>query len=183
MKQTLFVVFAFLISISFSTIPVYSHGGRTDANGGHNDRKRGGYHYHNKKTPSSKKRTYKAPSSNTKSYSKKTSTQDYDSPQYKNVSNYFRHSNENVGAFDCNLKKYKRNVSAKTKRYIIERDGGSCVICGSTYKLEVDHRRALMNGGNNSYANLATLCDDCHNDKTRMDNSIRRKRNKMCKGK
>jgi len=27
-----------------------SHSGRTDANGGHHNRKTGGYHYHNKKT-------------------------------------------------------------------------------------------------------------------------------------
>lgn len=173
---------SFLISISFLCLPVHPHGGRTDSNGGHYNKQTGEYHYHNKKTskPPTKKRTYSTPSSKTKSYSPKPNTQNYDRPQYKNISNYFRHSNENVGAFDCNLRKYKRNVSAKTKRLIIERDGGSCLICCSTYQLEVDHRRALMNGGNNSISNLATLCDDCHKDKTRMDSSLRRKRQKMC---
>lgn len=166
-------VFIFIL-IAFFSLSVYPHSGRTDSNGGHYNRKTGVYHYHNKKT-------YSTPSSKTKTYSSKPSNQDYDSPQYNNVSNYFRYSNENVGAFDCNLRIYKRNISAKTKRLVKERDGGSCLICGSTYKLEVDHRRALMNGGNNSMSNLATLCDDCHKDKTRMDNSLRRKRKKICK--
>ncbi len=36
-----------------STVPVYSHGGGLDANGGHHDRKAGTYHYHRRKsTPS-----------------------------------------------------------------------------------------------------------------------------------
>lgn len=42
-----------LFGISFG----YAHSGRTDANGGHNDRKNGGYHYHG--TPPSKPSTSK----------------------------------------------------------------------------------------------------------------------------
>ena len=38
-----------------------------------------------------------------------------------------------------------------------------------------------MNGGNNSFGNLGTLCDDCHTEKTAMDKSLRRKRERVCK--
>jgi 5-methylcytosine-specific restriction endonuclease McrA len=41
--------------------------------------------------------------------------------------------------------------------------------------LEVDHRRALMNGGDNSLDNLSTMCDACHTVKTRMDRSLNKK--------
>lgn len=60
--------------------------------------------------------------------------------------------------------------------FSVERDGGKYVVYGHTYNLEVDHKRALMNGGDNSLDNLATLCRDCHVVKTKMDNSLRRKR-------
>lgn len=41
--KTLLLLATFL----FSASDVLAHGGRTDACGGHNDRKRGGYHIHN----------------------------------------------------------------------------------------------------------------------------------------
>lgn len=40
MKKKLFTLFILLSLLAFS------HPGRTDANGGHHDRKNGGYHYH-----------------------------------------------------------------------------------------------------------------------------------------
>ena len=82
---------------------------------------------------------------------------------------------------DCNIKFYERDVSQSLKQKVKQRDDNRCVICGSTTKLEVDHRRALMNGGNNSFGNLGTLCDDCHTEKTKHDNSLRRKREKICR--
>jgi len=162
-----------LLLILISTFS-YSHSGRTDSNGGHTNRKTGEYHYHNS------------------GYKKQSSTPSYNKPtkeiktlkgelRERAIYSYYREANENVGALDCNLVKYERDVSQETKRYIKRRDGHQCVICGSTYKLEVDHKRALMNGGDNSIANLATLCDDCHTAKTRLDNIIRRKRDRMCR--
>ena len=70
----------------------------------------------------------------------------------------------------------KRDVSERTKKEVKKRDGGCCLVCGSTYQLEVDHRIALMNGGDNSKDNLGTLCDSCHNKKTRLDYKIRKRR-------
>lgn len=96
------------------------------------------------------------------------------------IAAYFRAGNENVEALSCDLVIHERNVSEWTKEMVKRRDGYRCVICGSTEKLEVDHIRALQNGGDNDPSNLATLCDDCHTAKTRMDNSLRRKRGKIC---
>jgi Putative peptidoglycan binding domain. len=44
MKKSLILILFLLVFISTS---LFSHSGRTDATGGHNDRKRGTYHYHN----------------------------------------------------------------------------------------------------------------------------------------
>ena len=35
------------------------------------------------------------------------------------------------------------------RKRVLERDENCCVVCGSREKLEVDHMRALMNGGDN----------------------------------
>lgn len=96
------------------------------------------------------------------------------------IAAYFRAGNENVGALSCDLVIHERNVSEWTKEQVKRRDGYRCVICGSSEKLEVDHIRGLQNGGDNTPTNLATLCDDCHTAKTKMDNSLRRKRGKIC---
>ena len=96
------------------------------------------------------------------------------------VSEYFRAANENVRALECGVEIHARDVEKSTKRAVRNRDGNSCVICGSNIKVEVDHRRALMNGGTNDIANLALLCDTHHTEKTKYDNSLRRKRERAC---
>lgn len=45
MKRLLLVLILFVLT--FFTFNVFAHSGRTDKYGGHNDRKRGTYHYHN----------------------------------------------------------------------------------------------------------------------------------------
>jgi hypothetical protein len=64
---------------------------------------------------------------------------------------------------------FEGDVSRQRRLAIIERDGGCCLVWGSTIHLEVDQRIALMNGGDNKDANLGTLCDSCHVEKTRYD--------------
>ena len=41
------ILFLLLMEISFCRSLLFAHSGRTDSYGGHNDRKNGGYHYHN----------------------------------------------------------------------------------------------------------------------------------------
>ena len=98
--------------------------------------------------------------------------------RFETVEAYFKDGNPNPLSHRKGEPNYERRVSDKTKREVKARDGNCCLVCGSTRQLEVDHRIALMNGGNNSVSNLGTLCDDCHNKKTRYDYSIRKRRQK-----
>lgn len=95
------------------------------------------------------------------------------------IQEYFRKANEGLAETPLPAVMPKRDVSSALKAQIRRRDGYQCVICGSTTKLEVDHMVALMNGGRNDASNLATLCDECHTIKTRMDTSLRRHREKL----
>jgi len=149
----------------------YSHPGGIDANGGHQNRKTGEYHYHQKKVAASQAEPRPAAQSSMIA----------PAIREQRINDYFRQANENVGALSCNQVIHDRDVSESVKEGVRRRDGNRCIICGSTHKLEVDHKRALMNGGDNLPTNLATLCDDCHTAKTRMDNSLRKKREKICR--
>jgi len=155
---------ALVLLLLFST-SAWPHSGRTNEEGCHTNRNSGTTHCHqpNRKHPKTAPSPSIAPGT-----------------LPSRLTEYFRQANEGVGALTCDLRLYRRNVSQKTKRAIKLRDGYRCVLCGSNLTLEVDHRRALMNGGSNQMANLATLCDKCHLHKTRMDNSLRRKRKKLC---
>ena len=99
------------------------------------------------------------------------------------INDFFRAANENVGALDCNIEIHARDVGEAKKKVVRNRDGNRCVICGGRKKLEIDHRRGLQNGGTNDIFNLALLCDNCHTTKTKYDNSLRRKRENLCRKK
>ena len=98
--------------------------------------------------------------------------------RFKTVEAYFKDGNPNPLSHRFGKPNYDRNVSSKTKQEVKARDGNCCLVCGSTHQLEVDHRIALMNGGSNSVSNLGTLCESCHNQKTRYDYAIRKRRRK-----
>jgi 5-methylcytosine-specific restriction endonuclease McrA len=150
-------------TILFCALPLiaYSHGGGLDSNGGHTNSKTKQYHVHRK--PAAQQ-----------SPSRRSTVTSFRHTQ--STSEYFRKAN--VGVVNYRGSQTKRDVSGSQRKRIIQRDGGRCIICGSTQSLEVDHSRALMNGGDNSASNLATLCHECHVEKTRMDKSLRRKREK-----
>jgi hypothetical protein len=161
----------------------FGHGGGLDSNGGHNNRKTGEYHYHRQtstsSTPTSKPNRTVSPKKEIKSSTAVPFSPPATAERSRKIAEYFRVSNENVGALSPNILIHPRDVDESAKEYVKRRDGYHCVICGSTTKLEVDHRRALMNGGTNDIINLATLCDDCLTEKTRMDSSLRRKRESL----
>lgn len=183
MKTFVFV----LILACILPVLAFPHSGGLDANGGHYNRKTGEYHYHRKKvtpTASQSRSTpstpYRAPAPINTLVAEQQKSSISPTIREARINEYFRQANENVGALSCDLVIHTRDVPESVKEFIKRRDGSRCVICDSTIKLEVDHKRALENGGDNSVANLATLCDDCHTSKTRMDNSLRRKREKSC---
>lgn len=60
-------------------------------------------------------------------------------------------------------------LTAALRRAVFERDGRACVLCGSTYKLEIDHFIPYSKGGLHEIENLRVLCKPCN----------RKKHNKM----
>jgi len=63
----------------------------------------------------------------------------------------------------------RRAIPDRIKVFVWQRDGGKCVQCGSTEKLEYDHIIPLSRGGSNSARNIQLLCQDCNR---RKGNSI-----------
>jgi predicted HNH restriction endonuclease len=181
-----------MVSLLLAASIAIAHSGGLDANGGHMDRKTGTYHTH-RSPSSSPTSTQRSPSSSPTSTqrnnasSRPTASQEQakqkgtltlsNETKERRLGEYFRNANAGLASKPIGVI-YERKVSEATKRKVIARDGGRCVVCGSTMKLEVDHKAALMNGGTNDESNLATLCDDCHLAKTKMDNSLRRHRQK-----
>jgi hypothetical protein len=53
------------------------------------------------------------------------------------------------------------------RQRIIARDGGRCVVCESTHRLEVDHIVEVRYGGCPDDDNLRTLCAKCHAERRR----------------
>ena len=58
----------------------------------------------------------------------------------------------------------RAKVSNELRQEIFERDGYTCVNCGSTEKesLEIDHIMPISKGGKTEPGNLQTLCRDCN---------------------
>lgn len=65
----------------------------------------------------------------------------------------------------------RAKVSNELRQEIFERDGYTCVNCGSTEKesLEIDHIKPISKGGKTEPGNLQTLCHDCN---VRKENNI-----------
>ena len=55
-----------------------------------------------------------------------------------------------------------RYIPAAVKRAVLIRDNNSCVKCGATENLHIDHEIALSRGGSNDVDNLEVLCRDCN---------------------
>ena len=55
-----------------------------------------------------------------------------------------------------------RYIPATIKKQVYERDGGRCVKCRSTYKLEYDHIIPFSEAGKHTLGNLRLLCFSCN---------------------
>lgn len=63
------------------------------------------------------------------------------------------------------------DISPRTRERVLGRDAKSCILCGSTYPLEIAHYIGRAQGGLGIPENLVTLCKKCHSD---YDNSDKR---------
>lgn len=56
----------------------------------------------------------------------------------------------------------KRTFRGKFKKRILDRDNNQCVLCFSSENLTLQHVVPYSRGGETSYRNLVTLCDNCN---------------------
>ena len=50
----------------------------------------------------------------------------------------------------------------KLRLQVLERDAWRCQNCGSTQHLEIHHKEFRSHSGDDSEANLITVCEQCH---------------------
>jgi len=67
---------------------------------------------------------------------------------------------------ECRLnKKNRKPIGVKLRFRVFNRDNFTCRYCGESapkVKLHVDHIKPISKGGNNSFNNLITACQDCN---------------------
>lgn len=63
-------------------------------------------------------------------------------------------------------------ISERTRKRVLDRDNNCCVLCWSTYGLQIAHVVPRSRGGKGVETNLVTLCAVCHD---RYDFTVRRK--------
>jgi 5-methylcytosine-specific restriction endonuclease McrA len=59
-----------------------------------------------------------------------------------------------------------RHIPTSVKKEVWERDGGKCVLCGSSHDLEWDHEIPFNHGGSNTTKNIRILCKRCNRKKS-----------------
>lgn len=62
-------------------------------------------------------------------------------------------------------------IPPRVKLRVKARANDTCSVCGARvrYGAQIDHTKALINGGENRESNLRLLCKTCHAPKTRSD--------------
>lgn len=79
----------------------------------------------------------------------------------------------------------RRSLSQKRRAQIVLAQDGRCYVCGCRLhygRFEIDHRQALVHGGDDADDNLAALCVTCHCEKTRKDVKGLRKATRIAVG-
>jgi len=61
--------------------------------------------------------------------------------------------------------KNDNQVPYRIKRDVYERDNHTCLVCGTTENLTIDHIKPRIMGGTNNINNLQTLCKHCNLEK------------------
>ncbi len=65
------------------------------------------------------------------------------------------------------LARARTDVSASARRAVLERQGDACALCGERGALEMDHVRAVADGGGSDADNLQAVCQTCHRERSR----------------
>jgi 5-methylcytosine-specific restriction endonuclease McrA len=66
------------------------------------------------------------------------------------------------------IRRYREEIARKYQKFyraIVARDGEFCQYCKTTNNLTIDHKTALVKGGNNDLENLQLLCGSCNSRK------------------
>ncbi len=61
----------------------------------------------------------------------------------------------------------RETIPDEVRLFVWQRDGGSCVRCGSREKLEFDHIIPVADGGSSTERNVQLLCEPCNRTKGR----------------
>src|SRR5713101_3983914 len=59
----------------------------------------------------------------------------------------------------------RETIPDEVRLFVWQRDGGSCVRCGSREKLEFDHIIPVADGGSSTERNVQLLCEPCNRTK------------------
>jgi len=77
-----------------------------------------------------------------------------------------RHADKPDEAREFRTRMVRQAVNLSTWKRIKSRDGHMCLKCGTMGRdLEVDHVKAVFNGGTSADDNLQTLCKACNSEK------------------
>jgi hypothetical protein len=60
---------------------------------------------------------------------------------------------------------YRRSIPKSLREQVYTRDGRTCLSCGSTEDLTLDHIHPYSRGGSDDESNLQTLCRSCNSKK------------------
>lgn len=60
----------------------------------------------------------------------------------------------------------RAHITDELRRAVYERDGGSCVECGSSFNIQYDHILPVALGGATTLENLQVLCAECNRRKS-----------------
>ncbi len=127
-KSKIFIIpFLTLLLALFLPLLIFAHSGRTDANGGHINRKTGEYHYHNKKSQSPEKAKIDTPPVN-ETVSAQISGNNIDSTkeEKKEETVYITKTGKKYHREGC---RYLKSSIPLDKNEAIARGYGACKVC------------------------------------------------------
>jgi len=69
---------------------------------------------------------------------------------------------QGTGAERADASPERARIPERVRSYVWRRDGGRCVQCGSSTRLEFDHIVPVAEGGGSTERNIQLLCESCN---------------------